>query len=332
MRFVVAILLSLFLFPPALAAPSKTVSLEEPAWITSGAWVRGELVVLDVATNRLAWIRQGRLAPLNPFLSVPTKTHSLGPGGDLLVSSAEDAFWWERVRLSEDGWTIQGSWSCETCGVTDWAPVHEKLVFAVGDVRQEPADDESQAEWLTGFFWVSPAGPELIYQLPETDYPLYLHGLQLLAVAGGNAYAVAPEPIEPSSEGPRRLAILEFPRNQRAWRTLTLLPHLPPELSFQDDTSFAETFAAVSALNGPVRLLAWEERLYLVLRSPLGFEVWHVATDDGGLHFKDTLPSSDFLTVIPGPSSWAVLLKGPVTGFGQQRINSVVHVPAERFR
>lgn len=340
MARLLAVLLTVFLIsaqPASPEPPFETISLNETAWVTSGAWLRGRLIVLDVSKNRLAWVREGKLKPLDPLLSVPTKAQALN-AGDLLISSAEKEYYWETVRPTEDGYTIQGSWSCESCGVADWESVTEKLVFAVGDVRTDsPADSEESepsSSWTTGFYWISPAGPELAHRLAESEYPLYLHGLPLLAVANGNAYAVATAPAPAGSEAtrPRRLVILELPRNQRSSRVLAKLPHPAPELSFREDVSFSETFRAVSALEGPIALLSWEDRLYLALKSRRGLEIWHVDTNDGGLHFKEILPGSDFVTLVPGPEAWAVLLKGPVTGFGQQRVQSVVHVPSERLR
>lgn len=314
----------------------RTVPVDQSAWITSGVWVRDSLIVLDAAKNRMAWLRDGKLDPLDPFLSVPTKVQALNPAGDLLVSSAEKAYWWEKVRLQRDGWTVQKSWSCEKCGISDWALVNESLIFAVGDVRVrrgEERDEEEAAEdeWVTGLFWVSPDGPELAYVLSHDDYPLYLHGFRLLAVVGGRGYAVVPEAGQPEA-AQRRLSIIEVARNQTTWRTLCRLPTPRPSLSFAAEDSFAASFEQASALEGPVRLLSWEGRLYLIQKTRQGFEVWQVDTDDGGLHFKEALPISDFATVIPGPEHWAVVLKGPVTGFGQQRVRSVVLVGGEAFR
>lgn len=314
----------------------RTVPVGESAWITSGVWVRDQLIVLDAAKNRLAWLRDGKLDPLDPFLSVPTKVQALNPAGDLVVSSAEKAYWWEKVRLSRDGWTVQKSWSCEECGISDWALVHESLVFAVGDVqvrREDEAGKErgDEEKWVTGLFWVSPDGPELAYELSHEDYPLYLHGFRLLAVVAGRGYAVVPEAGEPEA-AQRRLSIIEVARNQTTWRTLCRLPTPRPSLSFASGDSFAASFEQVSALEAPVGLLSWEGRLYLIQKTRQGFEVWQVDTDDGGLHFKEALPTADFATVVPGPEEWAVVLKGPVTGFGQQRVRSVLLVEAERFR
>jgi hypothetical protein len=318
--------------PPAF----PSVPIGETAWITSGVWVRDRLVLLDASHNRLAWLHDGKLDPLDPFLSVPTKVQALDPAGDLLVSSAEKAYWWEKVRLEAEGWTVQKSWSCETCGISDWTLVHDSLVFAVGDVQVNDTGEGEQERgheehWVTGLFWVTPDGPELAYELSDEDYPLYLHGFRLLAVVGGQGYAVVPEAQE-STETQRRLTIIEVPRNQTTWRTLCRLPTSPPALSFAQEESFAATFEQVSALEGPVRLLSWESRLYLIQKTRQGFEVWKVDTDDGGLHFKQALPTSDFATVIPGPEHWAVVLKGAVTGFGKQTVKAVVLVEAERFR
>jgi len=152
--------------PSGGAAPVlRSVPIDQSAWITSGVWVRDQLVLLDAAKNRLTRLRDGKLEPLDPFLSVPTKVQALNPAGDLLVSSAEKAYWWEKVRLSRDGWTVQKSWSCEECGIADWALVNESLVFAVGDVRvksgnKDQTEKAEKDEWVTGLFWVSPDGPD----------------------------------------------------------------------------------------------------------------------------------------------------------------------------
>lgn len=344
-RFASSLLLSLFgcglLASEPLAGQERIRQLQirtEGQYVTSGAWSPSGLLLLNLAKNRLERVQaNGTLAPLRPFEQLAGWVRPLNEAGDLMVQMRDPDEWWAiRVGASSE-WAVKNRWSCERCAISHWSAVDAETVLGVGEVRDEAelptksgsADREPdrELEWRQGLFWVTPEGPELAYALDEPHLAFYLLGLQWVAVAGGNGYAIVPETEADAATGTRFLQVVELPRYNRSHRVIARLPTAMPAITaFQSAEQVPEAMADFSRQRLPVALVGWREDLYLLEKVGETFFFWRVDTVSGGLHFLNTVPASDYVTVIPG-TDWALLRKGPMLGVGLQRIQSVVLFP-----
>lgn len=297
-------------------------------YVTSGAWSPSGLLLLNLAENRLERMQaSGELTPLRPFEALAGWARPLNESGDLMVQMRSPDEWWAiRVGASSE-WALKARWGCERCSIAHWAPLDTERILGAGEVR----DTEREDEWRQGLFWVTPDGPELAYPLEEEQLAMYLLGLQWVTVANGEGYAIVPEPEPDTATRKRFLQIIELPAYNRSDRVVARLPIPVPELTaFETPKHLPETMASLSRQRIPMALVGWRGGLYLVEKSGETFYLWRVDTLTGGLHFLNTVPASDFVTVIPG-REWALLRKGPVLGFGDQRIQSVVLFPGSRL-
>lgn len=300
----------------------------ESQYVTSGAWSPSGLLLLNLTENRLERMQaSGELMSLRPFEALAGWVRPLNESGDLMVQMRNPDEWWAiRVGASSE-WALKARWSCERCSIAHWAPLGAERILGAGEVR----DEEREEEWKQGIFWVTPDGPEMAYSLEEDQLAMYLLGLQWVTVANGDGYAIVPEPeVDPATRH-RFLQIVELPAYNRSERVVTRLPIPVPEITaFQSASHLPETMASLSRQRVPMALVGWRGGLYLVEKTGETFYLWRVDTLTGGLHFLDTIPASDFVTVIPG-RDWALLRKGPMVGFGDQRIQSVVLFPGSRL-
>jgi len=318
-------------------------------YVTSGAWSPSGLLLLNLAENRLERIRaNGALDPLRPFDALAGWVRPLNEAGDLMVQMRNPDEWWAiRVGAASE-WAVKARWGCDRCSIAHWAPLNRERILGVGEVREERAgrDDDDEAieageaiesaardeappTWRQGLFWIGPKGPELAYGLEDEHLAMYLLGLQWVAVANGQGYAIVPEPEPDATSSKRFLQVIELPPYNRSHRVVTRLPIPMPEITaYQNHRQLPEAMAQLSRQRIPMALVGWRENLYLVEKSAETVYLWHIDTRDGGLHFLNTLPASDFATVIPG-REWALLRKGPLLGFGRQQIQSLVLFPSE---
>lgn len=305
----------------------------EGQYVTSGAWSPSGLLLLNLTENRLERMQaSGELTPLRSFDALAGWVRPLGEAGDLMVQMRNPDEWWAiRVGASSE-WALKTRWSCERCSIAHWAPLDAERILGAGEVR----DEDREEEWRQGIFWVTPDGPELAYSLEEDQLAMYLLGLQWVTVAHGEGYAIVPEPeahtvgSDTATRG-RFLQIVELPAYNRSERVVARLPIPVPEITaFQSPRHLPETMASLSRQRVPMALVGWRGGLYLVEKTGETFYLWRVDTLTGGLHFLDTTPASDFVTVIPG-RDWALLRKGPMVGFGDQRIQSVLLFPGSRL-
>jgi len=297
-------------------------------YVTSGAWSPSGLLLLNLAENRLERLQaNGELSPLRPFDALAGWVRPLNEAGDLMVQMRKPDAWWAiRVGASSE-WSVKSRWSCDHCSIAHWSPLDKETILGVGEVR----DAEREEDWQQGLFWVTPEGSELAYALEEKQLAMYLLGLQWVAVAHGEGYAIVPEP-EPDSASHRRfLQIVELPAYNRSHRVVARLPIPAPQIThFQRASQIPQAMADLSEQRVPMALVGWRGELFLIEKDGETFLLWRVDTVNGGLHFVNTVPASDFVTVVPG-REWAFLKKGPVVGFGDQRIQSIVLYPASRL-
>jgi hypothetical protein len=325
-------LASSILLKPEISAgqePVRQVRIRtDGQYVTSGAWSPSGLLLLNLAENRLERMQaSGELTPLRPFEALAGWLRPLNEAGDLVVQMRNPDEWWAiRVGASSD-WAVKTRWHCERCSIAHWSPLDAETILGVGEVR----DEEHEEEWTQGIFWVTPDGPELAYPLEEEQLAMYLLGFQWVTVAHGKGFAIVPEPATDGASPSRFLQVIELPPYNRSHRVVTRLPIPVPELTaFESSSHLPETMATLSRQRIPMALVGWRDGLYLVEKTGETFYLWRIDTLTGGLHFLDTVPASDFVTVIPG-RDWALLRKGPMLGFGQQQIQSVVLFPGSRL-
>lgn len=331
--------LSLLLIPDTLAGQERVRQLQiqtDGQYVTSGAWSPSGLLLLNLAENRLERLQaDGAMAPLRPFDALAGWVRPLNEAGDLMVQMRDPDEWWAiRVGASSE-WALKTRWGCERCSISHWAPLDAETILGVGEVRDETKDGKEEERWRQGLYWVTPKGPEMAYALEGGELALYLMGLQWVAVVGGSGYAIVPEVrADDGADGEphaRFLQVIELPAYNRSHRVVARLPIPMPEItSFQGIKQVPETMARLSRQRIPMALVGWRNNLYLVEKTGEIFYFWRIDTVSGGLHFLNTMPASDYVTVIPG-SEWALLRKGPVLGFGDQRIQSVVLFPGSNL-
>lgn len=361
--------------PVSAGGPTESRTLQVHAetahYISSGAWYPGGLLLLDLIEERLQRLDgDGHLLPLRDLGEMVQRMQSLAgsqtqrDSGEVLIQMGNREFWVVRVAPSGE-WTLRNRWSCETCSVHSWSPLHAEQVFGVGEIPAaasangsgpEETEPKKRAkatatseigsgsgaerstsethEWLTGLFWISSEGTDLAYPLEETELPLYLMGFEWVTTLGNHGYAIVPEPVDRrTASGYRYLQVIELAPHHRGHRVVTRLPVPVPDVTFfQDQQQIRETLAAVSQQQVPLALLGWEGYLYLVQKNPLGLGIWRIDPTSGGMEFLDFAAVSDFVTVVPGAEEWAFLHKGPVLSLGQQELRWVTFYPASGFR
>lgn len=327
----------MLLAPESLTGQERIRQLQirtEGQYVTSGAWSPSGLLLLNLTENRLERVQaNGTLSPLRPFEQLAGWVRPLNEAGDLMVQMRDPDEWWAiRVGASNE-WALKNRWGCERCSISQWSAFDAESILGVGEVHDGDPDaenekkDDKEPEWQQGLFWVTPEGPDLVYALDEEHLALYLLTLQWVTVAGGNGYAIVPERESDDATGIRYLQIVELPRYNRSHRVVARLPTTMPEINaFQTADRVPEAMADFSRQRLPVALVGWQENLYLLEKIGETFFFWRVDTFSGGLHFLNTAPASDYVTVIPG-TEWALLRKGPMLGIGQQRIQSVLLFP-----
>jgi hypothetical protein len=97
-------------------------------------------------------------------------------------------------------------------------------------------------------------------------------------------------------------------------------------------------FETVERCHMAAGLYGWNGRLFVLARRPGAASdetVWSLTRIDpqrdevvGTLELPT---AAAHLTVIPGPRHWAILEKGPVRGFGQQDISTLLLIPNAWF-
>ena len=333
--------------PPAVALPRADWPLEGDSWIYDGAWVApDELVLVDALNNRLlafdrggryegeglGWLRRGvadegfypsRLATIG-------ETITLGLAGGLVVETEG-----ERVvkvhRLLEV--EVRGG---ELVGVYAWAAGSRDLVV-VGQLREGNSRGPLRlfaVPWDgTEASWIGPPVPGTAEGSGAASW--YALGDARLARLGRFVFLLTYDP------GTGRTEILRGEVGSDRLVPLGAWPEVPRHLSWPLGYETVDGFVGMSTLvasaPGAVALLAWEEDLYLLARRP-GPErtEWLLSRIDPRTEVvvgTVRLPSSSrHLVAVPGPKAWALIEKGPVTGFGDQRIEGLRMVPAEAVR
>jgi hypothetical protein len=109
-------------------------------------------------------------------------------------------------------------------------------------------------------------------------------------------------------------------------------PQLP---SFESPDDLPLIMKMVEASTMPTGLYGWEHSLYLLWRKPEGAKtLWFLTRiyPNKQPRTVSIKTSANHLTVVPGPNAWAFVEKGRVRSWGEQNIDSILLVPAERIR
>ena len=339
---------------PPQEGVARVPLVPKPGWSVSGVWSTSgdSLLLVDAKTSQVLEYR--RTGELVRRLTVPMEGTTVfsrpswirrWPGG--YIVEQEDAGF---VTVNPTFEARQGFDLMEATRGTDlgsvavfqWATLSSEELVALGDVQ------EKTGQWKSGLLRVRLGHPprvEMVTELrgdPE-DLDVYLVGLQYLTSLGGRGYFV-----EMSETPPVLVEIRPEPDGGTAVRRVPIfsettrggLPLFRPYLSELGAVNeMPGVFAELERSFMVSGLYAWEGRLYLLIRRPrqgVAGSTWSLATLDpesGIARGRIDLPTTAaHVTLIPGPESWAVLEKGPVRGFGQQDIPSLLLLPSSHFR
>jgi hypothetical protein len=323
----------------ALTAGAAAVGIERVTiksglhYVATAVWMGDDLIALDLPTNSFRRIgRDGEVTEVYRVEEVMMMAIGPLPGKtDEFLVKFNRPEEWQSVKLGEGkSWSFKPSWTCEDCATSgvSWAALHRDRILAVGDVKEGGEWGEEGTRTTSGIFWIGPDGPELSLELPDAALPLYFGTQPYVAVARGKGYAIVPENLE---EGTGWLKVIELEPYNRSVRTVTRLPARMPPMRWTAKDDVVEAMRAVSDQRIPVALLGWQDRLFVVDREYEGYLVWEIEPTTGQMRFLDSIEGGDFVTIVPGRNSWAVIEKGPVVEFGRQAFRGLGLYPAERF-
>ena len=331
--------------PPAVALPRTDWPLEREVWIYDGAWVApDELVLVDALGDRLlafdrgGWFRGEGLPWLRSALDEESYyPNRLATGGETLFVGLAGALVVEiegRSVTKTHRLLEVGAAGRELTGVYGWTAGHEDLVVlgALGEGgRRGPLRLFAMSRDGSAVVWTGPPIPG-----SEGLKSWYSLGDARLARIGRSVFLLTYDSQTGRTEIVRGEVGKEGLVALGAWPE-EIPRHLPRPLGYDTVEGFVEMNVLVASAPGPVALLAWEGDLYLLARRP-GPErtEWLLSRIDPRTEVvvgTVRLPStSRHLVAVPGSKAWALLEKGPVTGFGDQRIEGLRLVPAEAVR
>jgi hypothetical protein len=335
-------------FSADVANCTRVTLLQPPQSAATGAWSANgsELLVAD-ALNRtiLRYSVSGRslgplpdpirsfLAPLSPAALKADPT----TGGSLVEVDGSRFLQLDRTyrpvstypQVEPQAATAkQGTQQLEAPFA--WEPLGGDIL-AFADIRLNRRVGEPQ--WTVGFVRYPLGRPDAFTLLREYGRgdpvrTIQRLGFQYIAAIKDTAYVLA-------MENPP--AILVNHKGETEFTTLrTTLPGLEarpdlPTLLTKDDV--APVMAAVEQSTMPVGLYSFENRLYMVARffrdGATVWEIWQLDPESGAILSKARIPTNaNHITVIPGPKAWAIVEKGPVTGWGPQEIRTALFIPA----
>jgi hypothetical protein len=338
--------------PPGVANCTRATLLQPPQSAATGAWSANgnELLVAD-ALNRtiLRYSASGRsLGPLpDPIrsfvaqLSPSTLKADPTTGGSLVEVDGGRFLQLDRTYRPVNTYPqVEPQAATAKQGTRQlaapfaWEPVGgDILAFADLSLNQRVGG----TQWTVGFVRYPLGRPDAFTLLKEYGHgdPVRTFerlGYQYMAAIKDTAYVLA-------MENPP--AILVNQKGETGFTTLrATLPGLEqtpalPTLLTKDDV--APVMAAVEQSTMPVGLYSFENRLYMVARFFKGgatvWEIWQLDPESGEIVSKARIPTNaNHITVIPGPKAWAIVEKGPVTGWGPQEIRTALFIPAAVFQ
>jgi len=349
--------------PAASAATScRLVPLSpRPGWVSSGAWMGNgaELVVVDARDRKvLSFDPQG-----NGFLPQPEKLtrafESFSPfqiasdsaGSNLFVEfewmrfavlDSRDAFPLHRKNLPQESLVRQASQGTRSLDkLFLWAPVKNDILSFASVKEVAPGGKESST---SGFVRFPIAHPDqfttLVARNREASKIFYKLGHPLISSLGDTGYLLFFDNTAPglyrNEQGSQELVPMDALEVLDAGNDGSS-PKLP---SFIQREDLRAVMRAVERSSMPVGLFGWDHLLYVLFRNPGadGGTKWVMKKVDPDPKADRIVASfeiptrANHLTVVPGPKEWAFIEKGPVRGFLDQDINSVLFVPTSRIQ
>jgi len=345
----------------ALAMPAGNACRLEtavglPSWITTGVWNNNQLLVVDVIGRKLVEIsRQGMAdkvrAAIGEYVAGESVTRIrpgvAGSGGQAqpLLEFAGgrllnlDRSLTPRTKI-EMPTTELRSGDRKLINLIDWVLSGDgKQVIGYADLEGPPQD--GRYRYKNAFVRFSLERPESFSIVHERLFPddarMAMHlTYPLMASLGSTAYVALIDGqmrlwrFGPQDKELQALRLQALPEHLRG----KLAPILPNTMEWGD---FPRIMQDVSQAEIPAGLFAWENALFLLSRR---FEKnerqWFLSKIDPieeGLLWTVRVPSSaDHLTVIPGPSEWAFLEKGPVADHLSQTTHHIRFVNAIQLR
>ncbi len=321
----------------------------QPAWASASAAVFSEgdeLLVIDqmyhkvlrysTAGESLGTLPSAVESSLEDFLPITVKRD----GANVAFELAND-----RMSVLDPQYmpVTQASLAAESGGVSTEAAIH-----VLGRLLWQPLGkdivsfnflgteaDPQGATGQTGFvrFPVSdPADVTVLKQYPATSTLKDFNrlGLEYLTTLNGVAYTLSMEDRQIYRLGASALEPL--PVDLR--KVTGPAPKLP---RFKLKEDYQAVMAAVETSTMPVGIYGWGDALFVVIRryeqAKTTWSVMKIDPQSGRILGTVNIPTfANHLTIVPGPTRWAFLEKGPVGDWNEpQTIPSVLFVPAESF-
>jgi hypothetical protein len=310
-----------------------------PTWSTSAVWKNDELLVVDQVFNKvLRYSATGRSLGTMPD-SVETSLEAFFPisvrsrDSDLLfqlttrqVAAVDKNY----LPLARNDFHSDVPSTVSARSLWQWEPLGREII-SFSDINT--GDLRNIKDWKAAYLRFSlddPSNATVLEEFPY-DHPVRLYnrvGGPYIAVLGDSAFILRVDDSRIYQEHHGSLQ-----------PTPVVLPEMssPPDLpAFYNRDDIVPVMAAVENSTMPMGLYAWHDFLYVVERvvnsnasqwkvvtiSPSSFEILGTATVP--------TPASHLL-VVPGPSEWAFIEKGPVKGWGDQSIDSIFFVPAQKL-
>lgn len=338
-----------YLAPPAGAAESPETCArfrlesqpgEDPqGWTISGIWTKDEKVVLaDAKYSKLREFSTTDGRELRTFQSLsnvkqksfrPSSLQSTSDGFAVLENNGRISWLGssftttKQIELTE----FNNSAGQRIGSVFSWA-LARNTILTFSDLENK---DRS---WTSAFLRIPISSPGAFstLNLPPLDddgRDLYLYGHPYITASSTHGYVLLMQ---------KDPAIFEFNLNgTQKVRKLSVGSILGPRPSLpkkQGVSTVRALYAAVEKSSMPVGLFFENDRLFMLARRPTqngtSWLLYRIDVTSGQTEATLEIPSSaNHLTVIPGPTSWLFLEKGPVLGLGEQSVLGALSVPAK---
>lgn len=337
-----------------------------PAWVTSGVWSHGRVLLVDVINRKLFEVSGNGVAyeshsAIGAFLSgsnitrirsaASRNTETDAPvtvefaGGKLLDLDRSLAPK-RRIEMATSTRSSSDGEEEYKIGVLfDWTPTDDGTqVVGYADISKGP--EEEVRSWRNGFVRFDldskgkPSSFSIVHERPFPDDVRVAMNLTypLMASIGSTAYVALVDD---------EMGLYRFGPNDQDLRPMRAFPkHLDGKLApllpdFANAEEFPRTMREVERSNMPAGLYAWRGDLFLLSRTvEEGQRRWYLSkidpgegeTDDELLWTVQVPGTAHHLMVIPGAEEWAFLEKGRVVAPRNQATHHVLFVNAAQMR
>jgi len=312
-----------------------------PRWSTSAVWSGdNELLIIDQVYNKvLRYSRSGETLGTLPD-SVETSLENFFPAGVRARSSGLlfqlDTHHLVSVDrnynpLARQDFRAAGTNRLSAKSLWQWEPIGDDIISFSDINTGDPNNikDTKRVAYLR-FPFDDPSSATVLEEF-SFDHPLRLYnrlGFPYIAVLGNTVYVLRVDDLRIYVEdhGSLRPTPIVLP-------DVTAAPTLP---AFYYREDIKPVMAAVENSTMPVGFYAWRDALYVLMRVANGnASHWKVVKIDPRssevVGEATVITSASHLLVVPGQTDWAFVEKGPVRGWGDQSIDSILFVPAARF-